>query len=43
MKKAGEAAGMILALDEPLELSCHRELKKKLEGYMEREVENLGL
>ena len=43
LKKAGEAAGMILALDEPLELSCHRELKKKLEGYMEREVENLGL
>lgn len=43
LKNASEAAGEILALDFDLILPQHKALKEHLKGYMNEELENLGI
>ena len=43
LKKASDAAGYILSLDGTLELPQHRLLKKKLEEFAGRQMEDPGL
>ena len=43
MKKASEAAGEILELDFELELPQNQELKKRLEQYTGRQLDDIGL